>query len=1143
MKTVLPNFNSPNIFQINKRSRPKVRRTLECYNKPRPQHLVESETIDTGLKRYQAKPLRSYWRILSVMEHNTLFSTNMMEVDNSQLLKIVFCVFRANKVSSPNGNLLTLMPILVLRMTRSELFATNIHYVDELVRKRVVCVSESIMLMEKSLRFCFPPSMCKDLQKLDKEVQEAYHDCVQKLHYIVEDGDPKQVLPEIYSSTVDLIEAAILLKQYAFARGTEYVDMDHIKFATYRFHYFKEIVDKNGWEPFNDFLSDSVVAHASVGMHALLFNSPEFYKKFWGFMSFSRWCIHWRQKLFTEKQLDLSDKIHKVSWLQYKVKDIISLMLKTLEMNGWFNERMTSQYWVNKMMSGKCICGSHGPVYCKSCAQLISELMADLKKRTAICIQNYDYVSYFRDVLKANATTEQLTIAQQKLKSYDPCLVDWVPNERGGSFSDGSDQLTACTRSDAQIVNKKLEYKKLISIWALTQRNLKNVNMPLESMLSTTLMQNHHGSNVPIISKPYPNKSNAFGVVVTKRKHWASTPAYHTMVHKFSCLFEEKLNGIEGMRERMKYAHKLNEETNNAIELDVLSVIYGDLLTRCAKEIGAHQLQEALKQETGGSFHIKFDKRLSLFSVMADVDMANATTDTCVSSQEIMSIGRAYYKAIMTIVYVNRMLVQNKKDCDLDHYLQHSEDIKNSRLYVYWSQAVSLPKEYKKCQEREVIDGGNRTIFLNSENDGSGDIGSMLQEYNKNDKNDEDRSVHFDNNAKDRAIIHVLNRRKFTRSLRICVELPPNVSFFNIEAFKSYQPMIMSLLKGTEVGNIACRVAKNGDIAEMFDERILLNQCRLPMSAKADGTEPFQFIFVMPSMAHSTNATALHKMAVNGCFDKTMGLVHKDQYPLAIDDMTSGMVIMGCTGGDCDTTWTMSTSLKKDSITRRMLTNDHMEHEAKIESKIIQECIEVRRRSPECNGDPLSEITTLEEALNIVVKPALLDAISCSGSDNLPQLIPSSLERDHWPDDDLKRRTPGETISLLSTCYITVIQKKRKLLNDTQEQKYLHMYVSRTKAHSRSESSAGKFPSCLFYNHRSMGGFILRLLASMNARNGRVSFMVKYFCFKPRCAGNKRRRTQIDNDNNIIQEGKQMNTIFSFQLKLNDNADITHLKC
>lgn len=1184
LKNVLPNYHGPSIYQSNDKKGQRQSSSV-VVNPKRPrldQNQVNGKHMDwlyrhrqyvqktvVTAKQNRIANTKSYWRILSVMEHDSVSNNCKVISDNRVPVKIAFCLFRARKVMTLEKVLVMLMPVLVVEMTREELYATSIHYVDDLVRRQMVCVNESIMLMADGFDFFLTPEKCKWMTKLlTKDHDEKrtlpdlcrsiYYEIVHKLDHIVVDKGPKAQLCEIFSNSVDIVSAAILFKQYAFAMGQTFTDLDHIKFSVYRLQTYKDQIDTDWWHlcdggmaPLNSRVS---IPEATELMLRPELNGPLFYKKFWSFCQFTHWCINWRHIMFITKQLCLTENVQKVAWLHFKAKDVINDMLEITELNNFFDETVVPS-WV----STECTCRLSDVYFCNKCKSSVEGLAAYFKKKMDHCANEYDYLSYFRDTLKAHATSDPLMVAQQKLNSYNPIIIDWAPNEFGGYLNKapGANQpdkfLRALTRANATVLNKRHEYAKLVQKWACTDRNVRNVDRPTESTYSNLVQEMTHNSTVitPIIAKPI---YNGFGLIITEKRHWTSTLEYQKQVCHFAKEFDMQIGDNEDLDIRLNFAKELSLKTKQtANELDILSYIYDDLIYQCTEKVGSTKLAHTITQEMAGSFHLKLDKKLPVHSIIVDVDLANSTKKTCITNREKMVIARAYWRAISRVLCINRM-IEAKQRIDVDHYLCHSKDVKNMRLYTYWSESPNLPEGNEIHMMKKVAIATDGTVRLDNENclgnnhsqnqynissnDNDSDVIDIDPYYEDidpyyDDYQDCDEKEYEENppdnttfqisegqqlSKKDilnQVVVAYLNSKPPTKSMRICIELPPNVSFVNLKAFKTYIPMILAFLKNTEVNDIACRVAKNGDINEMFDKRIYDNcQVRLPHSGKKDGSEPFKFIFVMPTLAHASDRNKLSKMCLHGCFDKTMGLVHADRYPSAIseNELEEGMVIGGCNVNIAISWWTTgsSSNFTRGEISSRMDIAKHTAYMGKVQEHIIKECLKCT------NGN----VITLEDALNNVVKPAMLDAIKQGVGGEKKLLI--------RPNDfrDIKRRPVSETLNILRHCYLTPKQEN----DGCQAGNWLQLYVSRSKADARSAKSAGKFPSCVFYNHDGSGGCMVALFASLGipGKTG-VTFMLKYKCFKPRCAGHIANGTITT-----------WNTLLSFQLVARSITDTNH---
>lgn len=988
---VYPNFLGETIYD----------RTTNKQKRRKPMITIKSK-IGKKKKDYEDEEYTgdSWWHIMSSIEHSGGHWSALEEADDEPV-NIVFCMFRVKKIECEDITK-ALIPLMVVTMTRKEFYASNRFYTKQLK----VNIQLSLEVVLGFTRNIFLPPSVRDKQIVPDE--HPYLKSLQGLGYLLTECPKKTMWTAL--ECIPIWDAIIIFKCYAFAAYRQKGDSDHINFMVFRMANYRELYP----HPENcpncpiGLIGDNDMV--SLKFHQPKYNDEEFYKDFWRFIRYIRWCLVWHDWLASEKQRNLGDIIQNISWLNYKVFDVIVEILTEVEKKEY------------KSMEFLDDCHEECE-HCRENAKLLSERQADKMKSIA---NQYDFLPFFRDTIGIRASVDAEIITRHKLCRYNPAVVSWSPT------ADINGRKGAIMRGNAEVLKKKAVMDELHAKWK--KESLNKVDQPEPTLTTLSdLVQSLSPIEtcVPIIGK-WVNK-HSLGVIKTERAHWISTQKYHDCVSKFSGKFKKLVLKQSRIKKHSDMAKSISDKTRGMVNpLHIMSLLYSQDADLCKKREGSAAISSSYEEEFAGSYHIKFDNRLAVFSLMFDVDLPRTTIQNSLKLDEFYTICDTLFDSIVSLLAVLRMFTMGTR-FNVDAYRKGEiyDDVSKLRLYAYWSTATKLQ------------DDPMSNTFLTKL---PSDLSTLTQE--------------------EADAIRALDKRLSTKSMRIVITLPPNYMFANVKAFASYKQVLTLLLQGTPANGIAYRLT-NGGLAEMFDFQIYNNQCRMPHSPKMDGSEQFKHMFVIPSVVHATDPTAIYDMMIRGMFDKTMGLVHADPFPCDLD-LSRGLVIQSCILDQSFVSGGYPSNDNGDShggqLRSRVTIDEISSYIARLENRIVEKC-RVRNKNV---GD-------FEEALNLVVKEILIATVS--------RLDKGTAEiRGVYPSEKVVNQ-------FLRGCYISKHPQQRG-------KHHLVLAVSQSKIASARSHTVGKFPKCIFRDHNSPGNVLVQLHV-----NRQLSFTLKYYCFKSACKG------------------------------------------
>ena len=610
------------------------------------------------------------------------------------------------------------------------------------------------------------------------------------------------------------------------------------------------------------------------------------YKPLVWFVEFVRWWYLWHGRVDMHQRRALAGVVADLAWMNIHLCTVVR---KTVE--GFAEGCTLTAPHVHPGCPEVMI--SSRAETCRHCDVNSEQAVSGWLDRVRPLLNNCKLGHFMRVVLRAGFSSEPLQVAQAKLKRYDPAVVHWDLE------CDGPARPTFTRSTAPAVVDHTLLKGLAVKRWTAVHRNVADVPRPCFTKLSdcATFLSQHDlesrmdiqryqnaARHLPTLCRPLVT-SGGFAQVCSDRRLWRSSTLYREFtraVHKVYISVEKSTAG--GVSARVRYAKSVARAYAGVEACDVLSYLYQTDMRRALARVDTQVPASVRRDELGGSLHAKVDPVLSLFSVMFDVDMTYRTPADAPSLCDLYVISRALYTAVMKLVGALRIasdegesdagqhaglaaIMQGSAQSELNAYLTSHRDVRGTRLFAYMSDSQPVP-----CTGRR----------------------SLVEPACAHRASRKPLSLSREVCAEEDRLIRDLMGLQRTRSLRVVVQLPPNVCFESAEAFLSYEETLFGFLRADErLRPLIGRLGKGAKLEQLVDMAVFRGQCRLPHSGKANGSETFDPLVVVPTLAHGSDAELMREACLRNHLDPTVGLMHKDTSPASYSQeaLGKGMVI------------------------------------------------------------------------------------------------------------------------------------------------------------------------------------------------------------------------------------------------------------
>lgn len=905
--------------------------------------------------------LMGHWQVLCSMEHDSSLYDQLDDLQDTPV-KVCLCMLAASRYTR-KGYSTCIIPILVFT-------APSRHWLREIVQiknKGKLSVEILVDLIDKQATFDLHVSgklsafMPGDLRSQQQNNMDLFLTCISGLpNTISPRGVPNSSMRGIFDEGCNLFDSALLIRQFYFAKHYETGDTDNITFMVLRLKHFlrqyvpvpldlqRVCIEQSGEEYFS----------FCMGLHRL--NNSTFYKDFKTFHLTLKWHINIRNMVDEYKQKELHTASERLAWLNFKVPDVMQTMLRAVVINPIIEQTVIYR-------DGRC---GRDCVHCQSSVLNVFEKIRKLLTEHAT---KYDFLSYFKNTVGLSASSNPQRVAYSKLAMYDPRATNWYNFSRYATFKlknePNKERSKALTRSEIlTVLTKKNILAAQYDAWLQNHRGINDVPKPSEDETMMSLICGDKARRIdssdvlPVVTKQVGE--GIFKTFLSTKEYWLSTKDHHLKATSFEKKIRKILLKHGHQNKALSEADFVHELTGgNVSRMHYFNSYINQILNKC--KLQDPKINEVNLHEMGSScVHINFDPHLSVFGVLLDLDMKGVITESRLRRYEFYQILEDITTAFSRLIFLSRAISDNMRTIsqhDMDAYLEGEngclfgeEDSCSVRTFAYMS--IVKPADFY-AEKHDHIKATD------------------LSDFGK------DLTVPPDVSLSDDQLkqIDCLNERLNTQSARLMIEFPPNVMFKNTYALLSYKQTLFMFIKSSPSCQILCRVSKTRSIDSVIDMDVLSRQCRMPWSSKYTGNEVLEYTPFLHNFNLACDESAVIQTLVRGMFDKTVGLTHADRWAghYSLRQLGAGVVIGPCCEEYNDSFHEFGPSMKRrkhirtnTTFTSLLRSVESEKNVSELESVLVTRC---KQKDP--------TILSLDDALQFVVKPAMLDAISSDFAD------------------------------------------------------------------------------------------------------------------------------------------------------------------
>lgn len=966
-----------------------------------------------------------WWSILSIIDHDRIYNRENYQDLEEGKFNVLFCVLaNTSYIDKFTGRTRSVIPLFITRDLPTRLlfgeqgyikYDSFTPYIDRYATVEMHAKTTGKLFMSPSLQE-------KISSTFDESVKYTllFNQFIKKTDRL---HDRTKERPEKLMETLRVMptqDGIILLRFFAFSKNVNLGDTKSISDMKLSLRDYRNYVYALSASPGNCFpkhtdTSDLGLQGFSREVISQQNFSEEAHCDFWLFVCFVKWCTYWAWRLTVYKQDEFRKRISDMRWVGYGLNPLITKMLYAgnVVKNDLipFYQRFGELVQIGRGEISKLISPDFewAPVY-QSGEDIYKAVTKEIGLRVNEVTESFNILSHFKTMGIITDRTPGGILHAKSLR-YDPLLVNLANEVYDKVEKNPSQRAKAKTRAATD--SKVSGFIDCMEEWENDYCGKVDEPKPIEDTYSA-LVRYDKGKQVtnkatgqeymsykPLIMKESAGASG--GKVFTEcqmnRYVWTKTSVMQTLEERL--LHENKQTGIM-LSDKMLTSAKeqgyafANHSCGLIRPEDVASLLYMEardivlhttnLSSGGLKTCSSDDVWSVYARETGATFHLKFSKMLSLSNLMFDIDLDLSDGYNNIRYIETVRLASAFHRAVVTVLVLCRLL--SRREEVKVNYSQLLELIDTDPyadqvfVYLYYSNMYEGDSCEKFQETKRIVDA------FNSIEGGTGMPGlppkietrlreeMALQNSYKIDLDEfwSDGKTRLTEPVKNK--IRSLNKKMLTKSLRVLVELPPNVFFENIEAFRCYLPLIEVLVNEDPcVANITSRLTKQN---KLLDEHIYRNQCRLPLSGKPNKgnnidspyAEVLRPLPVVAKMSQLKNVEIVKRLMIDPLHKKTAGLVHADCYPDNFD-LQNGMVIKPFfSQSDSSPFATLNLETLPESS---LLFDARYENLVRTHSKIAEKLV---RKCKELSGE--ESLVRLEDCLNSVVKNRLLSYVEAN---------------------------------------------------------------------------------------------------------------------------------------------------------------------
>lgn len=719
------------------------------------------------------------WIVYSTMEHDVIqneSNNHVFTIDENEPVNICCCVIRSFLFNDDFGNRHCVLPLFVIKMSRKDLYDSHIIPSDF-----------SIVQQNLTLEVLKP---LIDLFDIKKQPGESTNEFYLRICPVLLKatgslsrlgGQIPRDVTSLYKSGKSLAEMIIGTKQIHFFNGpldcalpSGSVSMVLELFLSSMKNKYEQVHNDSKFSLQTEIF---MLKSSLPGFIPSLEEMQRLEKDHWRtltfihrhFVHFCVWYIKNRSKFYKRSNDVLNKCIEQFFWLGASVHKIIKELLAAKDSKAdYFNKYVEPAY-----IPYKC------SIDCTHCYHNIETALKKLKYDLEKKSKTFNLKNYFQEKLGNLSSCNPEEVLAAKILRYS---VNGIMHHCHVINLDN----TGIPRTNMRYESKEENMIYFRAIWQKHFCNKKNVDRPCSANFSQQWNDfvmsrgpfyaiKHDESSIaqdnneffPIVSKPLFQDSKHWLFKLTSAEDWHPSGKYHAHVLNVNDELRKKLsNNI--LKVFLELGKRISDETNGAVSrTDVISVCLHNIMTNIhGKKCMPIDIYE---KEMTAPCHLRASESLSVFQLLFDIDLDASffKHHKDISNKIMFVFASELRRCVLTLVYMHISHLKNKmyEEKDLAEYIRNSTHAKNCHVYMYRSfRETCLPhKESDENKENELPPKERGFIKVEDQ------------------------------------IITAVQSPQPIRSLRIAVELPPNVIFESGKALLSYKELLFSLL---ETGDI-----------------------------------------------------------------------------------------------------------------------------------------------------------------------------------------------------------------------------------------------------------------------------------------------------------------------------------------------------